>query len=297
MIKKDAILITSIGRTGTEFFAKFFADVVPNCTSLHEPDIIQFVGVESRFRQLIQQIRRVGLWRIIFLKPLGKWSLVKLSDARFLGLIDHDHAAKKLYNQRAEFIQNMPGSIYVESNIGFYGLLDVASSVFKNQRVVYIIRDGRDWVRSSINWGEIYGKKGLRKVYAHVWPSAKDFSDDPLAEDWDTLSRFEKLCWAWTRLNEYALNSLKQNPSARLFQFEKIFVGQERYQYLDELLRFATTLPSINFEEIRKPTGWLERKIHQSSDNFPGWENWSHQQKSQFKDICGPLMTKLGYEL
>ncbi|PWB71729.1 MAG: hypothetical protein C3F07_13290 [Anaerolineales bacterium] len=296
MIKKDTIIVTSIGRTGTEFFAKFFADIIPDCTSLHEPDIVQFVGVESRIRQFIQQIRQAGAWRVLFLKPFGKWSLVKLSDARFLGVMDYAHAVKKLYTQRAAFIQSMPGSVYVESNIGYYGLSDIASSVFQNQRIIYIVRDGRDWVRSSMNWGEIYGKRGLRKIFSHIWPIAKDLPDDPLAEKWDTLSRFEKLCWVWARLNEFALNALDQNPNARMFKFEEIFSGEERYQYLDGLLRFTAALPSINTMELGRTTGWLERRIHQSSAEFPGWEDWSYQQKSQFKDTCGTLMERLGYD-
>ena len=47
VIEKPTILITSLGRTGTDFFAKLFAHVLPNCTSLHEPDIIQNVGVDD----------------------------------------------------------------------------------------------------------------------------------------------------------------------------------------------------------------------------------------------------------
>src|SRR5258705_6636560 len=163
MIEKSVILVTSIGRTGTEFFAKLFADIVPSCTSLHEPDIIKFSGVKNGFEHYNQQIRRAGFWRIVILKALGRWTLAKLSDTKLQGTLSLSEAAKNLHTQRNEFISRMPGSVYVESNLGYYGLLDVIPYVFKNYRTIYIVRDGRDWVRSMMNWGEVYGNGGIRK--------------------------------------------------------------------------------------------------------------------------------------
>lgn len=295
MIEKPTILITSTGRTGTEFFAKFFTDVLPDCTSLHEPDIFKFNGLENKLDYYREQTRRAGIWKMIFLKALGKWTLVKLSDARLLGKLSHEQAVKQLYQQRADFIKKMPGRVYVESNLGYYGLLDVMPGAFKNHRAIYIVRDGRDWVRSMMNWGEVYGKKGLRKLVSHRWPTAGDLPDDPLNKEWDQLPRFTRLCWAWATLNGYALDSVSKNPYARLFHFEKIFTSDERYTTLNDLLAFATSFPGADIPPIGSTDGWLEKKIHQSTDGFPGWEKWSAEEKKQFEQICGPLMEKLAY--
>jgi hypothetical protein len=297
MIKKPTILITSIGRTGTEFFAKFFAEIIPDCTSLHEPDIVKFPGVEQRVEHYSQQIQQVGIWRIVILKALGKWSLVKLSDARFLSRLDYHIAVRKLATQRQGLVNRCPGSIYVESNLGYYGLLDVIPEVFDRYKAIYIVRDGRDWVRSTMNWGEVYGKKGIRKLFAHKWPTAKELPDDPFSERWNSLSKFEKLCWAWTNLNEFALNSVAKNTDIQVTQFEKIFLGVQKYQYLGDLIAFATAHLDIDPGSLANTSGWLEKKIHKSSNDFPGWGDWSKNQKGQFERICGPLMEKLGYEL
>jgi hypothetical protein len=297
MIEKPSILITSIGRTGTEFFARFFNEILLDSTSVHEPDIFQNTGVENKWGHYLEQVRRAGMWRMVFLKALGKWTLVDLSDAKFLGRMDCERAAAGLSAQRSAFIRKMPGAIYVEANIGYYGLLDITPRVFQEHRAVYIVRDGRDWVRSHLNWGEMYGKKGVRKLISHNWPAASALPNDPYAERWESLSRFEQLCWAWARLNEFALDSLSKNPKARLFQFEKIFLGKERYQVLKELVTFAVSQPGIDSERIGSTDGWLERKIHQSTEGFPAWENWTSDQKSHFEGLCGPLMEKLGYEI
>ncbi|HEV8715498.1 MAG TPA: hypothetical protein VGX03_22045 [Candidatus Binatia bacterium] len=294
MIEKPSILISSIGKTGTEFFARLFSEIIQDCTSLHEPDIVKFVGVDRRLAQYVEQVRRAGVWRMVFLKSVGKWTLAELSDSRFLAKLDHDLAVKSLGDQRRDFVAKMPGSIYIEANFGYYGLLDITPDVFEKHKLIYVIRDGRDWVSSAVNWGEAYGKKGLRKLISHAWPSPDQLPEDPYAAKWHTLSRFERLCWAWSRLNEYALTTMPKNPDARLFFFEKIYTGNERYQYLDELIRFAVDLPGYSIQTGRTD-GWLERQIHKGSGIFPHWENWSAAEKSQFRQICGPLMDKLGY--
>jgi hypothetical protein len=295
MIEKPTILVTSIGRTGTEFFAELFANIMPNCTSLHEPDIIKFPGVKNRFIHYSQQIQRAGFWRIIVLKALGKWTLANVSDSRFLGNLNLSEATKTLHSQRKDFVSKLPGSIYVESNLGYYGLLEVIPHVFKNHRTIFIVRDGRDWVRSTLNWGEVYGKVGMRKIFAHKWPTAKDVKDDEYATRWDDFSRFEKLCWAWSRLNNYALNTISENPNAQVYKFESIFLDENRYQNLNDLLSFTVSLPGMDPESLGSTSGWLERKIHQSSNGFPEWKQWTSDQKSKFHEICGPQMERLGY--
>lgn len=297
MIKKNSILITSLGRTGTEFFARFFSKLLPDSTSLHEPDIFQNTGVENKWLHYLHQVRRAGIWRMVTLKALGRWTLVKLSDDKFLGRIAPGQATLRLNFQRKAFVAALPGSIYVEANIGYYGLLDITPRVFQEHRAIYIVRDGRDWVRSHMNWGEFYGKKGVRKWISHNWPPASAVAHDPYAEQWDSFSRFEKLCWAWARLNEYALGTLSNNPNVRVFKFEEIFSGKGRYQTLNDLVFFTTSQPGIDPSRIGSTAGWLERKSHQSPQSFPAWEDWSTEQQYHFERLCGPLMEKLNYPI
>jgi len=296
MIEKPTIVVTSIGRTGTEFFAKLVADILPDCTSLHEPDIIKFPRGKNGFEYYSQQIQRAGFWRMIILKAFGNWTLVKLSDSKFLGNLKLSDATDSLHGQRNEFISRTPGSVYVESNLGYYGLLDAIPHVFKNHKTIYIVRDGRDWVRSMMNWGEVYGKGMVRGLFAHKWPTAKNKKNDEYASQWDGFSRFEKLCWAWSRLNEYALSTISKNPHARLYRFENIFLDKNRYQSFNDLVSFAVSLPGIEIQRLGSINGWLEQKIHQSSSQFPAWEQWTVNQKRKFEEICGTQMEKLGYK-
>jgi len=295
MIDRPSIIITSLGRTGTKFFSLLFKEIIPGCSSFHEPDIVQYFGANNRIELFITRVRDAGIYNMVFLKLLGKWSLIKISDARLRGDLSEKQAIKEVLRQRTGFVNSKPGNVYVESNAGYYGLIPILNKVYTHHRAVYIIRDGREWVSSEMNVKELYGKKGLRKIFSHKMPSALEFPTDPLYRRWQSTSRFEKLCWAWSKLNGYALNTIAENPCARIFHFEKIFSKKGEYQVLNDLLTFATSLPGIDPEHIGKTDGWLDRKIHESPNEFPAWEKWPTDQKRQFEQICGPLMEELGY--
>jgi hypothetical protein len=298
MIEKPAIIVTSLGRTGTKFFHTLFQEAVSDGTSLHEPDVlnvVQYEGTGERVRQFLKQVREAGAYNLIVRKALGRWSLVELSDARVRGTLSYAEAVRRVLSQRGEFVRSRPGAVYVEASIGYYGLIDVLRDVYRHCRVVYVIRDGRDWVRSHMNWGQMYGKGKIRSLIAHTWPAACEIPDDPYRARWQSLSRFERICWAWVRLNGYALGTVEESPYASVFRFEDVFHSEDRYRHLADLVRFATALPYVAQFATSSLEGWLDRQIHTSSPQFPSWEGWSMEQRQQFETICGPLMRELNY--
>ena len=189
MIDRPSIIISSLGRTGTKFFSLLFKEIIPDCNSFHEPDIVQYFGTNNHIKPFIRRVKDAGIYNMVFLKLLGKWSLIKVSDARLRGDISEDKVIKEVLRQRAGFVNSKPGSVYVESNAGYYGLIPILDKVYTYHRAVYIIRDGREWVSSAMNVGELYGKKGLiRKIFGHKMPSASEFPTDPLYRRWQSMS-------------------------------------------------------------------------------------------------------------
>jgi hypothetical protein len=295
MVKKPAIIITSLGRTGTRFFAAFFGEIIPDSTSLHEPDTFHLGGIQV-MKRLLGQIKEAGVYNMIIRKGLGQWSMPSVSHARVRGELGYAQAVQQVLSQRKKFVESRKGTVYIESSLASYGLIDVLKDVYQQHRVVYIIRDGRDFVRSRINRAPMYNRKKIFSLFAHRWPRASDFEDDPYCSEWATMSRFKRLCWAWAKLNEYALSTIDKNPDARLFRFEDIFKSEDRYQHLEDMVQFVTTFPDAKPFAVGSLDGWLDRRINPSAGLFPAWEEWSPEHKQQFETICGPLMKKSGYE-
>ena len=304
MIDKPTIIVSSLGRTGTKFFYVLFQKIILNGTSLHEPDVFNFIqyrGVRERTYEVIKQLKDSGVYYLVFRKLLGTWSLARLSDDRVRGKVDYTHAVQRLLNQREAFIHSRPGSVYAESSTSYYHLIDVLPDVFEHHRAAYIIRDGRDWVQSWMNWGGkhggMYGKGPIGRAISRNWPTPLEIEGDPYKSQWNSMSRFQRLCWAWSTFNRFAVEQIKENPYAKLVHFENIFKSEKRQQYFEEVIHFLMDMPQLEAIPSGSLQGLLNRKIHQSEVEFPSWEKWTPEQKKQFKEICGPLMTQLGYEL
>lgn len=301
MIEKPTVIITSLGRTGTLFFATLFRQLLPDSTSLHEPDYFnfgQYRSLREKTTEAIRQIRESGFCNLTIRKALGRWNLRAVSDARVCGRLTRSDAVDRILAQRETFASSRRGSIYVESSSALYGLIDVLPDVFSEHRVIYLVRDGRDWIRSMMNFtaAVMYGKTRLQSLVSPDWPTAAELKDGRFAAKWSSMSVFEKLCWAWTRLNGYALDSVCENPHARVFRFEDVFKGDDRYDYLQELVTFATSFPDVRLSRQGFNT-CLEQEVHGSSTGFPRWEDWSIDQKRQYRATCGALMERLGYKL
>lgn len=294
MIEKPSIIITSLGRTGTQFWGHFLGKIIPDITSLHEPDAFHFEPGYG-LSDIQRQIREAGLTNFLIRKPLGKWMMIKISDERVKRKISGAEAKKKVLQQREAFVNKQTGSLYAETGSGYYGLLDVLPLVFKEHKVVFFIRNGQDWIRSWMNYGNMYGRSKLKQIITHSWPSGADFPEDSYYEQWHQLTAFEKLCWAWTNLNRYALETLPKNKNARLYLFEDIFKSPERYEKLQEMVAFLTEFSTQPPIEVKPMAGLLDKPMHQSNKDFPRWQNWTPAQKKQFNVICGPLMEELGY--
>lgn len=300
MIKKLTVIVTSLGRTGTQFFANLLRDLLPDATSLHEPDYFnvgQYAGTRIGLQEAARQIKESRFSNLVLRKMMGRWNLVALSDARIRGEMSVAEAGHHLRQQRADFVHSRPGTLYAESSSAYYGLLDVLPLVYSQHRAIYIVRDGRDWVRSKMNWGKMYAKSGWRSRLSHTWPTALDFPGDVWHDRWPDMTRFERICWAWARLNRFAVAGIGDNPHARLFRFEDIFLADKRYQVLTELITFATSFPGLHPLAPGALDGRLETISHQSQGHFPRWSAWSAAQRDQFLALCGPLMAELGYEL
>lgn len=293
MITKPTIIITSLGRTGTKFFAKVFDTAVLDGTALHQPDII------GRSKPIIKQFQDSGFINLTIRRTFGNWSLIKLSDQYIKGIITSRQAAQELYRQRAGFIESKPGSVYIESSSGYYGLVDVVGEVFQNYKLIYIIRDGRDWVTSQYNWGGLYSQDlilgKLKHVLGHKWLTASDFPNAPLSDSWENLSRFEKICWAWAKLNKHAVQMDQKENNFKLIKFEDIFHNKHSYQQLQLLLDYALDLPGLGKVNRSGLEGILDRPENTSLGSFPEWEKWSQMQKDFFNQTCGPLMEEIGY--
>ena len=145
-----------------------------------------------------------------------------------------------------------------------------------------------------MNWGQMYGKGYLQKLYAHTWPTAYELNQMSKNE-WQEISRFEKLCWAWAKLNNYALKTARDNPNIMVVRFEDIFISKDKDHNFENLMVFLSPILDEKLDFTGQVNEMLGQRIHQSTGDFPEWNNWSEQHKTIFDYHCENLRRDLGY--
>ena len=296
MITKPSIIITSLGRTGTTFFPDFSNDYFTNITALHEPGRIGIA--KGRFKEIASAIKFYG-FKFAVIQKFTKNNLRSLSQKILENKISHNEAANQLLKLRQKFIESFNTDYYLESSYHYQGLLPIIPKIFSNYKIIYIVRDPRDWVRSAINFRWLYSVSDLHYLLGNrITP--KSVNDQKYINKWKKFNQFQKLCWAWQYINKTAKNIIRQDDNARLIRFEDIFVSDQKVENFYELINYLADFPNIplnlpnNLKE--KIQLALAKKINQPKTYaFPQWTKWSNKQAKNLHCICGDLMKNLGY--
>ncbi len=293
MINKPSIFVTSTGRTGTTFFARLYEKIIAGCDAFHTPGLIP----PHNPLHLLEQLRHFSARHLVLDKLIPSQNLRGMSILRIAGKARIERAAATLERLRKRFVNNLSGELYVESNQQLLGLIDVIPHVFKTYRTVLIIRDPREWVTSSYRCdGGSYGLADPISFLKYGRLSAPLCRHDPWAAKWETMSKFQKLCWLWNKKNQYALSATNNTPQTRLVLFDSLFRAKDKYLNLKELIDFTVDFGSANRFEYQSLDGILDHKKNQSTPaGYPDWVDWEPEQAWQMQQICGSLMDELGY--
>lgn len=146
---------------------------------------------------------------------------------------------------------------------------------FPGVRMLHLIRDGRDVVRSMM----------ARSVYTEEdWHAPTPPKQDPLRGEWHKLSRFEKICWYWADTNRRLSDKLSEYA-----RFEDVL---QNYEYFRNRVagRLGLTIDYQTWcRAVRKP------KNPTSNHVLPEWPLWSSEQKDSFRVLCGEVMRDFDY--
>jgi hypothetical protein len=163
------------------------------------------------------------------------------------------------------------------------GLRHVAKELGRHLEapVVHLVRDPRAVIASL--WARQHYRDGAEGYVQTVRPYHGTW-----AENWDTLTRFQKLVWLWWDAAAHMfgcptvrLEDLTNPDNEELRILIEHFVGIE---YTDEIDQFKNTrinpTPKAKQDEMLGP-----------------WEEWPDEDKEFLIETCGTLMEQFGYEV
>jgi hypothetical protein len=169
--------------------------------------------------------------------------------------------------------------IYGEVNSVLRRHAHALGQVFPQSARLHLVRDGRDVVRSMMSRRTLSpGDPVTVLVSPH--------EDDPWAETWPQMNRFERLCWYWTTENRFLRRSLDHTV-----QLEAA-VADYDYFATHLLAPLGLDIPRHAWIAVReRPKNVTQRY------RIPHWSDWEHERKEIFEGICGEEMRENGYDL
>lgn len=211
-------------------------------------------------------------------------------------------------------VQNAESEIYGEKDVIYAPFITHLHKLL-GCKFVYMTRDGRDVVRSLMDWheqifGTIYreckhiGNLSIRALDTSAkLPLSKDDSDysrprplphDPLYEVWEDLTREEMCAYYWSHINEIYMTELEKIPTEAWITIDYTHPDPKDILKIVDFLNLEGI--DLNLIELL-----LKQKINSLKERFdllpsyPRWMNWNSLQRKQFDKIAYPTMSRLNY--
>jgi len=256
-------LVVSTGRSGSMMISRLLS-IHPATLSFHEPK--PYLSTEN-FRS----------WK-------GNISEEKLK-----------HAIHLKRDRLLETAQNN-GLMYIESSHFLVHLILPLYDIYQ-PRIVYIYRDGRDFVRSGLirSW---YQGKAPRYHLARILrrltllPIGDPIEDHQLIPPRHARTRFEKAAWLWNEVNDSVQKQLQGIPQADVLWLKLEEINIEQIQILIDFLGIQKKTKLI--EEMMKV---VEMRVNRTKRPYSiaAKEEWTEQQETTFLRFARDQMRRLGY--
>lgn len=169
------------------------------------------------------------------------------------------------------------GPIFGESDQNLSVLLDPLLARLPEARVIWLIRDGRDFVASAVRKGWYGGgppPDGRRPAW-DMYRLRGDLCGDVPTDTWGSMSAFERVCWYWSYVNRTIANRV-----------ESLREDRWRRVHLENL---ASEVPSLlNFLGAFPYPATIKR--HNAGGGTA--MAWSTAEARTFERLCGSEMDR-----
>jgi len=198
------------------------------------------------------------------------------------------------------------GLIYGDKSANYLPFIPYLNKIWGCQ-FVFVVRDGRNVVRSMIDWQQVINSKLYRRnedsdgfPYKSVEDDYWDYSlirpkvDDPYFDIWKKMEVFEKFCWYWQEYNEIMYAAISMLP---INKYKIILIDRCTAGTIRDLYSFLSMegFDGNRVEELLAAKINTTRQRGIAKDPFPPWIHWSTLRQECFADIAGNMMRKLGY--
>lgn len=206
--------------------------------------------------------------------------LIRLSTELAHGVVDAGEAEAEL---RAIYVASgvYRSPIYGDSDHRLFNLIAILANILPDSRFVWLVRDGRDVVASTMarGWYDAEYTSGTWGEYRLRGDAAGEVE----AGEWNAMTPFAKNCWYWAHVNRVIGREVERLPSdrwmpLRLEDLRRDATGVFRFLGVDPV-RAGEVRANPSRRTVMPPAAWtdaeretFERWCGASMDRwYPGW--------------------------
>lgn len=205
---------------------------------------------------------------------------------------EYAHGEKTIDEVRREVVdlygieERHDRAVYGESDPKLFNLIGILADFFPSSVFVWLIRDGRDVVASTVGrrWYTEYETETADPTAHLEWPRYAHYRLDGARcgavspAEWRGMSTFERNCWRWTYVNETIESQLGLLADDRWTLL--------RVEEIDPTLERCFSLLGVEPE----PVTLLRENVADYS--VREWRRWDERRRDAFERWCGAGMDR-----
>ncbi len=204
--------------------------------------------------------------------------------------------------------------IYGEKNLTYGPFIEPLHRLV-DCRFIYLKRDGRDVVRSLIDWhdqmfGSIYrecadagrlngrAREAAARLPVHLdtsdYSRPRPAADHPLHGRWSELSRAQMCAFYWATVNDLFMDGLARVPQSDSFTIDYTGITADRILEAASFLG----LTGLRRDGVQAMLDQRVNSLTQRAnlaDRCPAWPDWDSGERDRFCEIAGDAMRRAGY--
>lgn len=287
---KQLTFIASGGRTGTQFFGDMLGQIVSDCHSEHEPDMVAGLSALT-----LNRIRRFGLWHMGPGRVLGQTGVRVLGQAYLEGRMDRATCASRLRATRERYHATRSESLIIESYYAWWMVADRIDQIWPGAKLAGILRDPRDWIASWLRHAPKRRNGALTELLPPGPLQPAKLGDKTAATLWPDLDQIGRLAWEWGLIAGTLDRAAAQSENVKVFRFENLF-GND-IAALEHFVDFVVAHgagPSHSVGDLGSIRSDVRNASHGSRQS---WQSWDDAQIQAVARFCGEGMAAHGYGL
>lgn len=254
---KGSVLLLSTGRTGTQFFARLINKFFPEIYAVHASPYSTVINVlcNAYSAKLCPRVLIKWVW--------------------------------KLFKEKE--ISNCGSHTYIDSNNHLYQFPQLYGQLYPNLRILHIVRDPRDYIKSHLNWAKGRKKSYVANFIIPFWQPNGFLMGEYTLIRWLRLSQLQRFAWIWCyKNNEIEKIESIGVPYCRI-RFEDVFNKFDKCSFIRAIEFMGLDFNNQLVDEIKV------RKNESTYTWVKKWEDWSDKDCAQVDNICGSMMKKYSY--